>query len=350
MGAVYHGEQRLGTNVRRVAIKTLHKQLSTDAKVKARFNRECGTIAGLEHPNTIQVYDFGATEDGQLYIVMEFVQGKSLADALANGGAMMPDRALAILKQICGSLEEAHAQGIVHRDLKPDNIVLTDRAGQHDFVKVLDFGIAKRSGEEDKNEAKLTQAGMVLGTPPYMSPEQFTGKPIDVRSDIYSLGVMAYEMLTGRLPFEAETAWEWATKHMTVAPHPVEAHPAGMRAPEGMRQAVMRALAKRVEERFQSVQEFLDALIAGAGTLPGPRTGTAVLDPSALPPPRVQIHSSPGEPVSGRAATQAELAAMVGPGVAPTTGPVGPPPTGTALLSAHAGTPAAGNLAVPAPA
>ena len=135
---------------------------------------------------------------------------------------MMPDRVAHIMEQICGSLEEAHGRGIVHRDLKPDNVVLVERAGKKDFVKVLDFGIAKRSKEEDKNEQKLTQQGMVLGTPPYMSPEQFTGRPIDARSDIYSLGVMAYEMLTGKLPFKADTAWEWATQHMTQPPIPIE--------------------------------------------------------------------------------------------------------------------------------
>ena len=131
---------------------------------------------------------------------MEFLQGKSLADYIEKEGAMMPDRVAHIMDQVCGSLEEAHGRGIVHRDLKPDNVVLVERAGKKDFVKVLDFGIAKRSKEEDKNEQKLTQQGMVLGTPPYMSPEQFTGRPIDARSDIYSLAVMSYEMLTGQLP------------------------------------------------------------------------------------------------------------------------------------------------------
>ena len=203
MGAVYQGEQQLGTTKRRVAIKTLHPHLSRNPQIEARFQREVGTIAELEHPNTIQVYDFGTTPDGILYIVMEFLQGKSLADVLETQGAMDPDRVTNILEQVCGSLEEAHVHGIVHRDLKPDNVVLVERAGQKDFVKVLDFGIAKRSREQDQNEQKLTQQGMVLGTPPYMSPEQFTGQPIDARSDIYSLGVMAYEMLTGKLPFNA---------------------------------------------------------------------------------------------------------------------------------------------------
>ncbi|MBV9948881.1 MAG: protein kinase, partial [Myxococcales bacterium] len=168
-------------------------------------------------------------------------------------GPMTPSLVEKILVQTCGSLAEAHERGIVHRDLKPDNVILTTRAGQPDFVKVLDFGIAKR------REAKDTQQGMVLGTPPYMSPEQFTGKPIDARSDIYSLGVMAYEMLTGRLPFQANTAWEWATQHMTQPPIPIESMAEGMRAPEAMRSAIKRALAKAPEDRFQKVKDFADA-------------------------------------------------------------------------------------------
>ena len=135
-------------------------------------------------------------------------------------GAIEAERADRLLIQICGSLFEAHNMGIVHRDLKPENVLLTQRGGQKDFVKVLDFGIAKRSEAEDESQAKLTKQGMVLGTPPYMSPEQFSGQTLDARSDIYSLGVMTYEMLTGHLPFEARTPWEWATKHLTTPPLP----------------------------------------------------------------------------------------------------------------------------------
>jgi len=152
----------------------------------------------------------------------------------------------------------------VHRDLKPDNIVLCDKAGQHDWVEVLDFGIAKRSTEHDPNEAKLTQQGMVLGTPPYMSPEQFTGQPVDVRSDIYALGVMTYEMLVGKYPFEANTAWEWASKHMTEAPRPIETQALGQHVPERMRHAITRSLAKNKDERFGSVKEFFEAF-SGTG-------------------------------------------------------------------------------------
>lgn len=323
MGAVYEGEQQLGTTLRKVAVKTLHTHLSRDPKVKARFEREVGTIAELEHPNTIQVYDFGSTADGILYIVMEFLQGKSLADTLEKQGPMTPERADSILQQICGSLEEAHGRGIVHRDLKPDNVVLVERAGKKDFVKVLDFGIAKRSKEEDKNEQKLTQQGMVLGTPPYMSPEQFTGQPIDARSDIYSLGVMAYEMLTGRLPFKANTAFEWANQHMMQAPVPIESLAEGMRAPEAMRAAVRRALAKQPDQRFQTMAEFAAAL-SGKGA------------PAAAPP---QSNASLGR-AKTEVGTPLDVAAAFG-GGSPMAGAAGGPPPYT---------PASGNVSFPTPA
>jgi serine/threonine-protein kinase len=338
MGAVYEGEQQLGTTKRRVAIKTLHPHLSRDPKVKARFEREVGTIAELEHPNTIQVHDFGSTPDGILYIVMEFLQGRSLADLLEKEGALSPERALHVVEQVCGSLEEAHGRGIVHRDLKPDNVVLVERAGKKDFVKVLDFGIAKRSNEEDRNEQKLTQQGMVLGTPPYMSPEQFTGQPIDARSDIYSLGVVAYEMLSGRLPFRANTAWEWATQHMTQQPIPLESMTEGMRAPEGMRSAIRRALAKAPNERFQTVREF------------GSAFASAIAEPTTV--------AVPAQGASGRARTELgaplDVAAAFGSGLgggAPAV-PGGPAPQGYAppAYGAQGYTPVGGNVAYPTPA
>jgi tRNA A-37 threonylcarbamoyl transferase component Bud32 len=325
MGAVYEGEQQLGTTKRKVAVKTLHPHLSRDPKIKTRFEREVGTIAELEHPNTIQVYDFGVTAEGILYIVMEFLHGKSLADLLETQGAMAPERVEAILEQVCGSLEEAHARGIVHRDLKPDNIVLVERAGKKDFVKVLDFGIAKRAKEEDKDEQKLTQQGMVLGTPPYMSPEQFTGRPIDSRSDIYSLAVMAYEMLSGKLPFSANTAWEWATQHMTQPPIPIESLAEGARATEAMRAALKRALAKSPDDRFQTVGEFFDAF-SGVRSV-APRGGTT---PLAAGPQRQRTEM----------ATPLDVAASFG-------GPLPVNPTPGAPVQGY--TPAAGNVAFPTP-
>ena len=263
MGIVYVGEQQMGSTVRKVAIKTLHQHLSKDPSVLARFHRECGTVAQLEHPNTIKFYDFGSTTDGTLYIAMEFVAGKPLADAVQRG-PMAPERVIKIMRQVCGALDEAHMQGIIHRDLKPENIILADRAGESDFVKVLDFGIAARTESADAaKEQKLTQQGMVLGTPPYMSPEQFTGKALDSRSDIYSLGVMSYEMLAGRLPFDADTPWQWATQHMTVQPIPFEVSAPAKNIPDGMRKAILRALSKNKEDRQPTAREFFAELSDG---------------------------------------------------------------------------------------
>jgi serine/threonine-protein kinase len=263
MGIVYVGEQQMGSTVRKVAIKTLHQHLSKDPSVLARFHRECGTVAQLEHPNTIKFYDFGATADGTLYIAMEFVAGKPLSDVIAQG-PIASERVVKIMRQVCGALDEAHMQGIIHRDLKPDNLILTQRAGETDFVKVLDFGIAARTESSDaQKEQKLTQQGMVLGTPPYMSPEQFTGKALDARSDIYSLAVMSYEMLTGRLPFDADTPWQWATQHMSAQPIPFEVSAPSKDIPNGMREAILRAMSKDKEQRQSTARDFFAQLSGG---------------------------------------------------------------------------------------
>jgi serine/threonine-protein kinase len=312
MGRVYVAEQQMGTNVRKVAVKTLQTQFAKDPQVLARFHRECGTVSQLEHPNTIQFFDFGQTADGQLYIAMEYVQGHSLSAVLAHG-PLPPERVLKILAQACGSLEEAHGRGVVHRDLKPDNIILTTRAGQPDFVKVLDFGIAKRSEAKDQaQEQKLTQQGMVLGTPPYMSPEQFTGKELDLRSDIYSLGVMAYEMLTGRLPFDAETPWQWATQHMTAQPLAFEATPASAGIPQAMKQAILRALSKDRSQRQASMRQFYEEMAAGgAGVgvsspqLAPAHPGGTVTVPTPQGTPAVPSHGGGPPPAAWGSAPQA---------------------------------------------
>jgi serine/threonine-protein kinase len=290
MGIVYVGEQQMGSTVRKVAIKTLHAHLSKDPSVLQRFHRECGTVAQLEHPNTIKFFDFGATQDGTLYIAMEFVAGKPLSDVITQQGPLAPDRVTKIMRQVCGALDEAHLQGIIHRDLKPDNIVLTDRAGETDFVKVLDFGIAARRESADaQKEQKLTQQGMVLGTPPYMSPEQFTGKALDARSDIYSLGVMSYEMLAGKLPFNADTPWQWATQHMSVQPTPFEVAAPSRDLPLGMRQAIMKSLEKDREKRQPTAREFF-AELSGGGRMtvtgdPPVAGGAKHSDTAAMPMP-----------------------------------------------------------------
>jgi serine/threonine-protein kinase len=276
MGRVYSGEQQMGTSVRRVAVKTLLAQYAKDKQVVDRFKRECGLVSELEHPNTIKVYDYGQTDTGDLYIAMELLTGVSLEKAL-EGGPLSPERVDRIVSQIAGSLQEAHEKGIVHRDLKPANIYLTTRAGEEDYVKVLDFGIAKRDEKHGKQEQKLTQMGTVLGTPPYMSPEQFRGQELDATSDIYSLGVMTYEMLTGRLPFDADTPWAWATQHMTAQPFPFETIPLGSQVPGKMKAAVMRALSKDKLHRHQSVRDFYEDFTMGWG-----RASSTVSRPSIV--------------------------------------------------------------------
>ena len=267
MGRVYVGEQQMGTSVRKVAVKTLLAEYTKDPEVQPRFMRECGTMSELEHPNTIKVFDYGKTDGGDLYIAMELLSGQELEKALEHG-ALQPERVDHIVGQICGSLQEAHEKGIVHRDLKPANIYLTTRAGEEDCVKVLDFGIAKRDEKiTTKQEQKLTKAGTVLGTPPYMSPEQFKGGELDARSDIYSLGVMTYEMLTGRLPFDADTPWAWATQHMTAQPFPFETIPMAGQIPPKMKAAVMRALSKDKTQRQQTVRDFFEDFTAGGQRL-----------------------------------------------------------------------------------
>jgi serine/threonine-protein kinase len=264
MGRVYEAERGMAGEVQRIAIKTLHAHLSRDEQTRARFNRECATMVKLKHPNTIRVEDFGEAPDGTLYIAMEFVDGTNVSKEIETNGPMSPDRVERILDQVCGSLSEAHKAGIIHRDLKPENVVLTNVGDDTDVVKVLDFGIAARKDKTDTaKEQKLTQQGMVLGTPPYMSPEQFTGKELDARSDIYSLGVMAYEMLTGRLPFDASTPWEWATQHLSAQPFPFEDSPTVTDIPGKMKTAILRALSKNPAGRQDSARAFLEELRSG---------------------------------------------------------------------------------------
>src|SRR5262245_6988524 len=309
--------QQIVTTVRKVAIKTLHSHLSKDASVLARFHRECGTVAQLEHPNTIKFFDFGQTNDGTLYIAMEFVAGKPLADVIAKEGALAAERVIKIMRQVCGALDEAHMQNIIHRDLKPENIILTARAGETDFVKVLDFGIAARSESADaQREQKLTQQGMVLGTPPYMSPEQFTGKALDSRSDIYSLGVMAYEMLTGKLPFEADTPWQWATQHMTAQPLPFEVTAPSSSIPHGMRDAILKSLQKDRDKRQASARDFF-AELSGGG--------------------RMTVTGETGVKVSASANTAAMEAAPDFGGGTPPVPVYAPPPAAHAPYAGHGG-------------
>jgi len=303
MGRIYAADQTMGTTSRRVAIKMLLAEHADREQDVARFMRECSTVCELDHPNTIKFYDYGQTEEGDLFIAMEFLDGDALSAILKAEGYLSAERVDWIISQICGSLQEAHDKGIIHRDLKPDNILLTNPGGELDVVKVLDFGIAKRPGSRDQ---KLTPLGVVLGSPPYMSPEQFSLQDIDARSDIYSLGVVAYQALTGKLPFRALEMLQWATLHMTEPPSPFDTTEAGQAVPLGMREAVLHALEKEPRNRPQTMREFYEEFTIGAGksmppgrrpsTRPSGQSGGHDLGTPALPPP-------PLEPQTGKSGT-----------------------------------------------
>ena len=260
MGSVYKASQPAMN--RMVAIKILHPKLANRKDLVSRFRREARAMSQLTHPNTVKVFMYGELEeDGALYIVMEFLEGKNLNQTVRKEGPMPPDRAVPVLVQVCGALEEAHQMGIVHRDLKPENIFLCKQGGMANFPKVLDFGLAKVTEQQMRpGSIILTQEGMVFGTPEFMSPEQAQGKTLDARSDLYSLAVILYEVLTGKLPFLAKTPMEYIQKHVMEPPILLNQRVPERQFPPGLEAVLNKALAKKPEDRFQSAAEFAEAL------------------------------------------------------------------------------------------
>jgi serine/threonine-protein kinase len=278
MGAVYKALQPEMN--RMVGVKILHPKLADRKDLVSRFRREARALSQLTHPNTVKVFLYGELDDGSLYIIMEFLEGKNLNQTVRTEGPFPIERALPILIQACGALDEAHKAGIIHRDLKPENIFLVQSETLHDFAKLLDFGLAK-VGERQLRPGSimLTQEGMVFGTPEFMSPEQAQGKPLTPASDVYSLAVILYEVLTGKLPFDAKSAMDFIQLHVTAKPIPLGQRVAGRTFPPLLEQIMDRALAKRCEERFSSAADFgsaLQAVIDGAARLPAVLTAPTV--------------------------------------------------------------------------
>lgn len=284
MGSVYIATQQ--SIDRKVAIKVLLGKLAEDEIAVKRFEQEARAISKMQHPNTVTIYDFGRTddeEDERLYIVMEYLKGRTLTQLLRTEKVLPGPRACKIMRQVCASLADAHATGIIHRDLKPDNIFLTEVGGDPDWVKVLDFGVAKLADSE--GAGTLTQTGMIFGTPKYMSPEQAEGRPIDYRADIYALGVVLYELLVGRPPFVADTPVGLLLKHISEPPPPFAKVRPDLQIDPRIEAITMRALDKRPDARQQMVAELasemeaFERLYSGqmyampSGTYPTPAQG-----------------------------------------------------------------------------
>jgi serine/threonine-protein kinase len=266
MGAVYQAEH---THMRkRLAIKVLHPEMSRLSEVVARFEREAMAAAHIEHPNVATATDFGKLDDGSFFLALEFVEGHSLREAIGHG-RMELGRVLHIVAQIASALGRAHQLGIVHRDLKPENVMLVEREGDTDFVKVLDFGIAKvpvgelgTNAEASKGQPVLTQLGMVYGTPEYMAPEQALGQDVDARADLYALGVIMFEMLSGERPFDAESKVQLLGMHVTAPVPSVADRVPEARIPREVEAIVLKLLEKEASNRYADARMLVDAITA----------------------------------------------------------------------------------------
>jgi serine/threonine-protein kinase len=320
MGRVYAAEHVLMR--KRLAIKVLHRELTTVPEVVARFEREAMAAANIEHANVAAATDFGKLADGSVFLVLEFVQGKNLRDEIAIG-PFSEARALHIARQIASALGSAHALSIVHRDLKPENVMLVERAGDPDFVKVLDFGIAKvpigevgrNADGDDTGPTPITKAGMVFGTPEYMAPEQALGQTVDGRADLYALGVILFEMLAGIRPFSSKSQVGILGQQLSKPPPTFSERAPGIVVSPHIEQLVHKLLAREVADRFQSASEVVAAIDSLVGLVSvrgvrmftqasgsprevmGSQPGIAPIDQRPLPS-WADDHSWPGSPAS----------------------------------------------------
>jgi TonB family protein len=267
MGAVYKGEH-VKMN-RSTAIKVLTSDLSSNPEFVARFEREAEMASRIEHPNAVSIYDFGEAEGGLVYLAMEFLDGQSLSDIIKQEAPLPLDRVVSIACQAAEALDVAHRLGIVHRDFKPDNVMACRKTGrlENEMVKVLDFGIAKQTLTEH-GQAALTQTGFVLGTPQYMSPEQVAGENLDGRSDLYSLALVTYEMLSGAFPFAGTSAQSVVVKRLLEHPTPLSKANPHLDLPPEVEPVIMKALARNPDDRYRSTAEFAADLKRAAQTRP----------------------------------------------------------------------------------
>ncbi|MGA0919618.1 MAG: protein kinase domain-containing protein [Gemmatimonadaceae bacterium] len=308
MGTVYLAEHvKMG---RKSALKVMNPGMNTDPDAVARFNREASNASRLSHPNICGIYDFGETPDGMIYLAMEFIEGSALTDIIEQGGPLQPARAASIIHQTADALQIAHDAGIVHRDLKPDNIMVAKNRDGSDLVKVVDFGIAKASTSEAQN---VTKTGMVVGTPEYMSPEQLAGDKLDGRSDIYALGLVAFNCLTGALPFSATSAQEAMIMRLTDVPRALAEVRPDVAWPEAVQATLDLALARDAKDRYQSAAQFGREFAAALAAMPAHPTdeaGTVVMSAPATVAARAPM---PPTRVGGRAAATGGTTTAVAP-------------------------------------
>ncbi len=275
MGKVYRAEQApLG---RTCAIKVLtppEHGSATEDEFRKRFFLEASIGAKLTHPNTVTIFDYGVTEDGVYFIAMEYLEGKTLARVLKEEGPFIEERAAHIARQICRSLREAHALGVIHRDLKPANVYLVNHGDEADVVKVLDFGLVK---DVESDGEDLTQTGLFMGSPKYMAPEQIRGEHVDARTDVYALGVMLYEMVVGKVPYDKAKQVDTLLAHVNDALPAMRSKKPDLEISEQLEMVILRTLAKNPAERFNGMGEVLEALKGAQGGALS-QTKTAELD------------------------------------------------------------------------
>jgi serine/threonine-protein kinase len=270
MGAVYRATHVLMD--KRVAVKVLRPSLAADETIVARFSREARAASRISHPHALSVTDFGEAETGVVFLVMEFLDGRTLKEVIRDEGPLALARVVEIMRQIGAALDTAHAEGVIHRDLKSDNIMLLKATGA-DYAKVLDFGIAKIQEPVGGQDPELTSPDLIIGTPQYMSPEQCSQiGDLDARSDVYSLGVILFEMLVGHVPFTGASPTAIMLKHLQEAPPSVFDERSDL--PAGVGVVVAKALAKRAEDRYQSAGELVEDLViaAASGMMEAPAT------------------------------------------------------------------------------
>lgn len=275
MGLIYKAKHILMKRI--VAIKMMHPQYGSSATTLKRFQQEAQAASALNHPNILAVFDFGLTPAGAPFLVMDFLEGTNLAEVLDEQGLLSHERAVNIFAQACSGLAHAHSKGVIHRDLKPGNIMLTEYDHRKDFVKIVDFGIAKLLPTDEGEANHLTQTGEVFGSPLYMSPEQCRGRNLDTRSDIYSLGCVMYRTLTGSSPFFGQDPMECMYKQVNEAPSKFFDTNPDTRVPEGLETIVFKCLAKEPADRYQTMTDLKDALLEFGLNTPG-----VVLDPEVV--------------------------------------------------------------------